>query len=503
MRLSLIVASAALLTIACTHRPIQIPWSPPPAPASIETPPPVEYVRGDSSDWGVALSGGGVRSAMFSVGVLKALYDAGVLDEVDVISSVSGGGYASYWLYRSHLNHPDQRFGSTVFDSAVFGHSVCMLQARGNFHTVRETIRGLATGSSFEGYQHSIQNSFGMEDRPGADLALGAAGNSIRTGRAPFFIVNATMYGSTAPMLHRGIEITPDYIGSPSRGYARYDGGGAAPLGWSEAITASAAALSPLRRALPRASSDAGEPAEMIWDGGQHENLGALALIRRRIENIVIVDAEHDPDFTFGAYERLRHLLRDEGIEFSVPGIDEFIGEVHIGAPKRKVKDRPRYGTAPVAEGTVRFPDGRESRVFYLKMSISDSLVAVLRNELDTHADSSVGRAIIDSARVLTKAARDRSTGRGRCATLVDYPQLSSGSRFVFDVANYADYITNSWKLRPLRLIRFVRYDFPHVTTVDQSYYTDQTAAVIGLGFLQASSYNWRNADRPRTTSPR
>jgi len=46
----------------------------------------------------IALSGGGTRSASFAMGVLKALNDGGLLDQADAISSVSGGGYTSYWL---------------------------------------------------------------------------------------------------------------------------------------------------------------------------------------------------------------------------------------------------------------------------------------------------------------------------------------------------------------------------------------------------------------------
>lgn len=46
----------------------------------------------------IALSGGGTRSASFAMGVLKALNDDGLLEQADAISSVSGGGYTSYWL---------------------------------------------------------------------------------------------------------------------------------------------------------------------------------------------------------------------------------------------------------------------------------------------------------------------------------------------------------------------------------------------------------------------
>lgn len=42
---------------------------------------------------GLALSGGGIRSAVFCLGALQALEGAGALKQVDYLSSVSGGGY--------------------------------------------------------------------------------------------------------------------------------------------------------------------------------------------------------------------------------------------------------------------------------------------------------------------------------------------------------------------------------------------------------------------------
>lgn len=52
--------------------------------------------------FGLALSGGGVRSASYCIGVMKGLNETGILDTIDVISSVSGGSYASYWFYMQH-----------------------------------------------------------------------------------------------------------------------------------------------------------------------------------------------------------------------------------------------------------------------------------------------------------------------------------------------------------------------------------------------------------------
>jgi hypothetical protein len=47
---------------------------------------------------GLALSGGGVRSATFALGVLQALAARGALRQFDYLSTVSGGGYIGAWL---------------------------------------------------------------------------------------------------------------------------------------------------------------------------------------------------------------------------------------------------------------------------------------------------------------------------------------------------------------------------------------------------------------------
>jgi len=47
---------------------------------------------------GLALSGGGIRSATFSLGVLEGLKSLGLLKKIDYLSTVSGGGYIGAWL---------------------------------------------------------------------------------------------------------------------------------------------------------------------------------------------------------------------------------------------------------------------------------------------------------------------------------------------------------------------------------------------------------------------
>jgi Patatin-like phospholipase len=52
----------------------------------------------------LCLSGGGIRSATFNLGVLQGLAKLGLLDKFDYLSSVSGGGYIAGWL-RTWIYH--------------------------------------------------------------------------------------------------------------------------------------------------------------------------------------------------------------------------------------------------------------------------------------------------------------------------------------------------------------------------------------------------------------
>ncbi len=60
---------------------------------------------------GLCLSGGGIRSAAFSLGVLRGLDSIGALDDVGYLSTVSGGGFAGAW-YVTHRDDGLLRPGS-------------------------------------------------------------------------------------------------------------------------------------------------------------------------------------------------------------------------------------------------------------------------------------------------------------------------------------------------------------------------------------------------------
>jgi hypothetical protein len=54
----------------------------------------------------LCVSGGGIRSATFALGVIQGLASANVLDQFDYLSTVSGGGYIGSWLSSWIRRHP-------------------------------------------------------------------------------------------------------------------------------------------------------------------------------------------------------------------------------------------------------------------------------------------------------------------------------------------------------------------------------------------------------------
>lgn len=67
--------------------------------------------------WGMALSGGGIRSATFALGLLSALSRNKSLQRFDLMSTVSGGGYCGAMLGRLLMRSPDAATTRQALDS--------------------------------------------------------------------------------------------------------------------------------------------------------------------------------------------------------------------------------------------------------------------------------------------------------------------------------------------------------------------------------------------------
>ena len=109
---------------------------------------------------GLALSGGGIRSAAFGLGVLQALANEGLLRRFDYLSTVSGGGYigsALTWFLSEVWRRPDgTRFGTGEDD-----------------HPLGRRGIGAKTGTENDRIDHI--RGFGNYLRPTPELWTGSA----------------------------------------------------------------------------------------------------------------------------------------------------------------------------------------------------------------------------------------------------------------------------------------------------------------------------------------
>ena len=465
------------------------------------------YPRGGSVDWGLALSGGGIRSGSFTVGVMKALYDNGLFEELDAISTVSGGGYASYWLYGKYDPRGHLKFGESAFSRKSFLENACRLQNVANMYPLSKMAKSFfrSRAGAFDDYRTAIHRTFGLGNNELNKRTIDFYRDSVKDGRAPYFFVNASIYSQELVDVAKAIEITPEHIGNPVLGYSRWSHGGA--INFGDSITLAAAGKPKVRNDVPnfapnvlclkKKPSQKDDEVDLgrteckrgplaLWDGGHSENLGAMPLIRRGIKNVIIIDAEHDPEYLYDAYFDLQRILKSISIDFCVAEID--------GCGGRKA-DRSTHRTG-VMRGIARNKvTGNETTIFYLKMMRPfDIFPAEFETYFLDAKNTKQRRERIREkyedgynlyAKRNGKIGRDPSKRKsnvdcGGAADLEVHPNM-----YRYSVNDYGYFIIKS-KLRKVSTIyRDMVYDFPHTTTFDQSYYADQMEAFIGLGFLQ------------------
>ncbi|MBK8065210.1 MAG: patatin-like phospholipase family protein [Betaproteobacteria bacterium] len=114
-RIATATALVALAALACSGlagcagSPEHPPTMPTVRDAIYDTSGPGHSRSVDKGSVGVALAGGGTKAAAYGMGVLAAISDANMYGEIDAISTVSGGGYAAFFLYSKVLLREDAR----------------------------------------------------------------------------------------------------------------------------------------------------------------------------------------------------------------------------------------------------------------------------------------------------------------------------------------------------------------------------------------------------------
>jgi hypothetical protein len=465
---------------------------------------------GGEIDWGLALSGGGIRSGSYSVGVLKALYDKGILDKVDAISTVSEGGYASYWLYGLYDPVGNKKFGERALSDEFFLANSCRLKNAADMQSNWKMIKALVSSrpTALGDYGKSIHRTFGLENEQLKDRRVDYYRNALNSGDAPYFFINASIYSSELADYGRTIEITQDYIGNPLLGYSRWEEGKA--INFNKSIAISAAGKPKVRSDVGNfapytlcsrkepSSDDAvdkitgrsacnSETQQLgLWDGGKTENLGALPLIRRGLKNVIIVDAEHDPKYVFDAYVDLKRILESIQIDFSVSEIDRIIGE-------RSTKGADIEWAHPTGVMTGFAKNrvtGQETTVYYLKATRPTEIFPpdIEAKMQPFIKDREKRQAFIKKTyRAGYEAAEKRDTAVGNGSSCDAAPKSPVDPKMYQYLVNYYGYFILQSKLRRISGLLDVdlTYDFPQTTTFDQSFYSDQMEAFIGLGILQ------------------
>ncbi len=118
--------------------------------------------------------------------------------------------------------------------------------------------------------------------------------------------------------------------------------------------------------------------AVRLSDGGHSENLGAYALLRRRCRTILVVDAEHDPSYEFGAYRTLKQAAEQElDIKIDIPGLDAILDGTGVFNADR-----------PIHEGTTSFDGNYQGKIYYMKLSMHADLLDDQAETINAYAES-------------------------------------------------------------------------------------------------------------------
>jgi len=264
---------------------------------------------------GLALSGGGYRSAIFNYGVLKGIYKLGAIGKFDYLSAVSGGSWvatpfcmtrAHKWFFddiATHANLIEEGFESFLANPLRLAQEAMLSRKNANFIS---NIYGRLLAKT---YLREHGQSSRWKDLSDPTM--------IKDHNRPFLIINGTVnYRSPNgfSVTQECFEMTRLYCGSRSLGYISSRGlkatkrnirvrdaiaiSGAAVAYHLPTLGGEVAGLGLSREVVNYAKPHKPDLADTdhldISDGGHYNNLGVESLINRGCSQIIIVDAEHD-----------------------------------------------------------------------------------------------------------------------------------------------------------------------------------------------------------------
>ena len=469
----------------------------------------------------LCLSGGGIRSAAFSIGVLRGLHEKKVLDHIDIISGVSGGSYALSWYYLQQQGadsiNKDELFKTKwekkfnrgcnlytypeVFVSTV-GH-VMLLPVNIFFNR----ILSLNVNTSF--FRNSYEKSIRKQFHSKKDMSFPESLKLIKKNNLPYFIINtsaAVDYGPDyhgAKLSNRVFEFTPLRFGSDGYGYS-----GKFPITVGKAVSISGGALDLSHRIPGRIEStllgtlnmdlgyhiknyNNGKNNDLkglipfyflvnsndrkgtdiyLTDGGHVENLGLYPLVRRLCKRIIVVDATHDPNYQFEDYFKIKNALSSEmQVKLEIEEIDKLQPTMqwsnaktspNVFIEKKLCHEYNPYDALHCFDTSKPFMTGNIS---YFPIKNRDGSVTQRKIDI-TYIKLSIDHKMFNGFSTdNTQAGIYRGAREYYGNTLVNY--------YVKSKMNHND---------PQRI---TDNEFPQHTTFDQRYSRDQFKAYLDLGY--------------------
>jgi hypothetical protein len=297
----------------------------------------------------LALSGGGVRSAAVSIGVITELARQGLLSDIDLISGASGGSWALTWLYSNTVKEQSlaevvgtaeapetkahKRVETGAFldfawrgwsavwgvlrlgNSAFYGDFVHTFGAGGGYTTPQEitiavhdnrlpvpivTLTALnapcVLAEGHERVSRAQLNSMSVQDRM---KYFRPTGNYV-VEISPQGWGNSRMgFSSEWPVMFDSME----YWVRSSGAFIDYPNLNTCP--YTRALGAS------WGQWLPTPSDASSQSRFFAVDGGFAENLAAFPLIRRQCKLVAIIDAELDPYLEFEGYKSYKRAFEN------------------------------------------------------------------------------------------------------------------------------------------------------------------------------------------------
>jgi hypothetical protein len=458
----------------------------------------------------LCLSGGGIRSAAFGIGVLKGLQEKGILDKIDIISAVSGGSYALSWYYLQQygkdFHAKKELFDGPYLDNLASGarmYSFPKIASSGLGYAASFPVNivfnhflSLNADTSFlRGmYEDTIRRVFDG----GKDASFSELSQLIKEKDLPYFIINTSASIDSSPSHHdsklanRVFEFTPLRFGSDGFGYsnefpvtvgravsisgAAVDLGSMVPGRLESALASSLnidlgyhidnynnkSTLKLLKRLIPfyflANSNDTKGTDIYLTDAGHSENLGMYSLVRRLCRRIIVVDATFDPNYEFEAYTNLKNALRSEmQVDLKVKEIDTVAGGKTGRKPWQKYHRSDTQNSfdtsGPVLRGSIS----------YFPIKLSDNTIEKRSIEV-IYIKLSINDKLFNGFPTQDPLADDYKAAR---------------QYYGKDLVEY--YL----KVRMHNRCRDSLFgcEFPHHTTWDQNYEPEQFKAYVDLGY--------------------